>query len=79
MDNNANKQLLYPPGKTSNNTNSPNIPIKIAKYSIEKIPVLEVIIKNQKDNPAVIASDLNLGEDVCILNRINKSYKTRLC
>ena len=55
------------------------IPIKIAKYSIEKIPVLEVIIKNQKDNPAVIASDLNLGEDVCILNRINKSYKTRLC
>ena len=41
---------------------------KIMNISIEKIPVEEVIIKNQKDNPAVTAKDLNLGELDCILN-----------
>jgi hypothetical protein len=46
---------------------------KIIKISIENIPVDDVMIKNQKDNPAVTAMDLNRGELVCILNRINKS------
>ena len=44
----------------------------IIKISIENISVEEVMIKNQKDNPAVIASDLNLEEVVCILNWIDK-------
>ena len=44
------------------------------KISIENIPVDEVIIKNQKDSPAVTAKDLNLGELVCILNRIDKCH-----
>ena len=55
------------------------IPIKRTKYSIEKEPVLDVMIKNQNDNPAVTASDLNLGEDVCILYRIDEGYKSWLC
>jgi hypothetical protein len=38
-----------------------------------------VIIKNQKENPAVTASALNLGEDNSILNWINECYKTALC
>jgi hypothetical protein len=38
-----------------------------------------VIIKNQKENPAVTASALNLGEDNSILNWINERYKTALC
>ena len=37
-----------------------------------------VIIKNQNENPAVTANDLNLGEDNSILNRIDKSHQTRL-
>ena len=40
---------------------------KIRKTSIEKM-------KNQKENPAVIARDLNLGDDNSILNRINECY-----
>jgi hypothetical protein len=32
------------------------------------------MIKNQNDNPAVTAIDLNLGELVCILNRIDKCH-----
>ena len=48
------------------------IPRNTVRYSIENIPTLEVIIKNQKVIPAVIASDLNLGDDVFILNRINE-------
>ena len=48
----------------------------IIKISVENIPVEDVIIKNQKDNPAVTARDLNLGELVCILNRIDKCYQT---
>jgi hypothetical protein len=47
---------------------------KIINISIEKIPVEEVIIKNQKDSPAVTAKDLNLGELVCILNRVDKCH-----
>ena len=35
-------------------------------------------IENQKDNPAVIASDLNREEDVSILNRIDECNQTRL-
>ena len=46
----------------------------IIKISIENIPVDDVIIKNQKDNPAVTARDLNRGELVCILNRIDKCH-----
>jgi hypothetical protein len=38
-----------------------------------------VIIKNQKENPAVTASALNLGEDSSILNWIDECYKTALC
>ena len=50
------------------------IPTNIIKISIENIPVDDVMIKNQKDNPAVTAIDLNLGELVCILNRIDKCH-----
>jgi len=50
------------------------IPINNKNISKEKKPVAEVMIKNQKENPPVTANDLNRGEDVCILNRINKSY-----
>ena len=51
-----------------------NIATKIRKYSSEKNPVLVVIIKNQNENPAVTANDLNLGDDVCILDRIDECY-----
>ena len=44
----------------------------IIKISIENIPVEEVIIKNQKENPAVTAKDLNRGELVSILNWVDK-------
>lgn len=33
------------------------------KISIENIPVDDEIMKNQNDNPAVTARDLNLGDD----------------
>ena len=52
---------------------------KITNASIENKPEAEVIIKNQKENPAVTASALNLGEDNSILNWINECYKTALC
>ena len=48
--------------------------INIIKISTENIPVDDVMIKNQNDNPAVTAKDLNLGELVCILNRIDKCH-----
>jgi len=48
------------------------IPANTARYSKENTPVPVVITKNQKDSPAVTANDLNLGEDVCILYRIDK-------
>ena len=46
----------------------------ISIISIEKYPMVDVIIKNQKDRPAVTASDLNLGEEVSILDRIDKCH-----
>ena len=52
---------------------------KITNTSIENKPEAEVIIKNQKENPAVTASALNLGEDSSILNCINECNKTALC
>ena len=52
---------------------------KITNASIENKPKAEVITKNQKENPAVTASALNLGEDSSILNRIDECYKTTLC
>ena len=56
-----------------------NIIMKIRNTSIENIPIADVIIKNQKEKPAVTASALNLGEDNSILNWINECYKTALC
>jgi hypothetical protein len=50
------------------------ITTNIIIISIENIPVDDVMIKNQKDNPAVTARDLNRGELVCILNRIDKCH-----
>ena len=44
--------------------------------SIENKAVDETSIKNQKDIPAVTANDLNLGDDVFILYRIDKRYKS---
>ena len=55
------------------------IAIKITNASIENKPVAEEIIKNHKENPAVTAMALNLGDDSSILNRINECYKTALC
>ena len=52
--------------------------IKPTSNSKEKIPAIEEIIKNQKENPAVIANDLNLGEDNSILNRIDECNQTTL-
>ena len=52
---------------------------KITSDSIENKPVVEVIIKNQRVNPAVTANALNLSEDSSILNWINERYKTALC
>ena len=43
-----------------------------------KKPVDDDIIKNQNDNPAVTARDLNLGDDVSMLNWIDECYKPRL-
>ena len=55
------------------------IAIKITNASIENKPVAEEIIKNHKENPAVTARALNLGDDSSILNRIDKRYKTAVC
>ena len=52
---------------------------KITSASIENKPTTEDIIKNHKENPAVTAKALNLGDDSSILNRINECYKTALC
>ena len=49
-----------------------NMAIKITNTSNENTPVLVVIIKNQNESPAVTANDLNLSDDVCILDRIDK-------
>ena len=50
-----------------------NIIMKIRNTSIENIPNADVIIKNQKEKPAVTANALNLAEEVLISNRINES------
>ena len=55
------------------------IAIKIKKYSKVKTPMMDVIIKNHKLNPAETVNALNLGDDNFILNRINESYKSTLC
>jgi hypothetical protein len=36
---------------------------KIINASKEKIPIPDVIMKNQKENPAVTADALNLGDE----------------
>lgn len=51
---------------------------KIANNSTEKIPIAEVIMKNQKEEPAVTATALNREEDSSILNWINHSYNATL-
>jgi len=50
--------------------------IKIRTISIEKYPKEDVIMKNQNESPAVIASALNLMEDAFISNWINKCNKS---
>ncbi len=40
--------------------------------SIENIPIVLVMIKNQNDKPALTANALNRGEDNSILNWIDK-------
>ena len=47
---------------------------KINIISTEKYPMEVVIMKNQKDRPAVTASDLNLGEDASISNWIYECH-----
>ena len=47
---------------------------KIPSNSKEKTPILVVTIINQKENPAVTASALNLGDESSILDRINECY-----
>ena len=54
------------------------IAIKITKYSSVKTPMIFVIIKNQKVNPAETANALSLGDDASILNRVNENYKSTL-
>ena len=44
------------------------------KISIENTSVEDVMMKNQNENPAVTASDLNLGDDAFILNWIDKCH-----
>ena len=48
--------------------------MNINNNSIENRPLTDVIIKNQNENPAVTASDLNLEEEVFILYRIDKCH-----
>ena len=47
---------------------------KIPSNSKEKIPIPAVIIANQKQDPAVTARALNLGDESSILNRINEGH-----
>ena len=46
---------------------------KIMSASKENSPVMEEIIKNHKENPAVTANAFNLEGECRILDRINKS------
>ena len=41
---------------------------------MENTSVEDVMMKNQNDNPAVTARDLNLGDDAFILNRVDKCH-----
>jgi len=50
------------------------IATNMIKISMENTSVDDVMIKNQNDNPAVTARDLNLGEDEFILNWIDKCH-----
>ena len=50
------------------------IATKTASVSKEKNPIDVDIMKNQKENPAVTANDLNLGEESSILNWINECH-----
>ena len=46
----------------------------ITKISIENIPIDDEIMKNQNDNPAVTAKDLNRGDEGFILNWIDECH-----
>ena len=59
--------------------NKPRMIINKMVNSIENCPIVLVIIKNQNENPAVIASALNRGDESSILYWIYESYKTTLC
>ena len=48
------------------------IATNMIKISMENIAIDVVMIKNQNDNPAVTASDLNLGDDTFMLNWIDE-------
>ena len=50
------------------------IATKTASVSKEKNPIDVDIMKNQKENPAVTANDLNLGEESSILKWINECH-----
>jgi|APSaa5957512493_1039668.scaffolds.fasta_scaffold467288_1 hypothetical protein len=50
--------------------------IKTTNTSIENKLIEEVITKNQNDIPAVTARDLNLGDEVSMLYRVDKSYQS---
>ena len=50
------------------------ITTKAANVSKEKTPIAVDIMKNQKENPAVTARALNLGEENSILNWINECH-----
>ena len=50
------------------------IATNMIKISTENTSVDDVMMKNQNDNPAVTARDLNLGDDAFILNRIDKCH-----
>ena len=50
------------------------IAAKIPSNSKEKTPIPAVIIANQKQDPAVTARALNLGDESSILNRINEGH-----
>jgi len=47
---------------------------KISIISIVKYPMVYVIMKNQNVSPVVTVRDLNLGEDVSMLDRIDECY-----
>ena len=53
--------------------------IKITNISRENCFTEFVIIKNHKEIPEDTASDLNLGEDNSMLNRINECHESSLC